>query len=199
MYRWPHRVLLILVVGNLNPGLASEEASKDPYPDPAQLVQTLGEMDDDAKISILRNLKSQGVDAAPSVPALLDLLGKFETSANVKYEVVATLAEIGEAAKEAVPGLTAGLTSEDPHLRGWCARALGCIGPDAASAVPALIQALQDQVVGVQRLAAEALGRIGPRARSALVGLRSLENAANASLRVSVKSAIQQIQRPERE
>jgi HEAT repeat protein len=53
------------------------------------------------------------------------------------------LAEIGPAAKAAVPELIACLASDTRHVVASSAKALGGIGPDAASAVPALTTQLE--------------------------------------------------------
>ena len=83
-------------------------------------------------------------------------------------EAALILAEIGPAAKAAIPALLW-------HLRGTeskCVTALIAMGPEAKEAVPALILALQARYLeDVRRNAAAVLNSIGPEARAAVPAL----------------------------
>jgi HEAT repeat protein len=90
------------------------------------------------------------------------------------------LAQIGPAAKAAVPALTEALEQGDKSDRAAAAEALGKMGADAKPAVPALVKALGDD--SVRSSAAEALGRIGPAARDAVPDLERVVRTGVASL-----------------
>jgi len=91
------------------------------------------------------------------------------------------LAEMGPAAKAAVPELMACLTSDTRYVVTSSAEALGRIGPDAAPAVPALTARLEASDDDYTRVCvAEALWRIG-RAEKSLPVLRdALANSCDS-------------------
>jgi HEAT repeat protein len=83
----------------------------------------------------VRAVASYGPAVVPDVVQLLPYLGASET-----------LAELGPAAKDAVPALIKVVETHDPNIplmRAVAARALGRIGPAAKDAVPALTAQLQ--------------------------------------------------------
>ena len=68
-----------------------------------------------------------------------DLIGRLrQDDSETKISAIDTLADLGPAAKSAVPALTAALAHQDASVRHHAARALGSIGPDASSAIDAL-------------------------------------------------------------
>jgi HEAT repeat protein len=90
----------------------------------------------------------------------------------VRLRAVAALAELGPAAKAAVPILAGTLRKDkDLQVRRAAAVALGQVGPDAAAAVPALTEALADADYDLVSHAARALGHVGPKARAAVPAL----------------------------
>jgi len=73
------------------------------------------------------------------------------------------LAEIGPAAREAVPALIVALRDPESFVRVWAAAALARVQPENADAIPALVAATRDGLSFVRSLAAWHLGRLGPR------------------------------------
>ena len=93
-----------------------------------------------------------------AVPFLMECLGDKEAC----YWACLALADIGPAAKAAVPQLVKLEQHAEPQVRLQAMVALGNIGPAAKSAVPAIVKALQDgKTDGVRYAAAYALGQIG--------------------------------------
>lgn len=78
-----------------------------------------------------------GPDAAPAVPAVMQVLAK-DPRAEVRREAAMTLGAIGPAAASAVPVLTRSLEDREYGVRMGAVFALGRIGPAAASAEKAL-------------------------------------------------------------
>jgi HEAT repeat protein len=114
-----------------------------------------------------------GADAAPAVPALLDLLA-HTTKRSLQQSIAYAFGEIGPAANQAVPQLMSLVQSDkepDGALRDVAAASLGKIGPGAAEAVPLLAAALKSDDVRLLSIAAEALGNIGAPAKRAIPAL----------------------------
>lgn len=103
------------------------------------------------------------------------LRGQLATPA-VRSDAMEILAELGQAAKPALPEMIAGLGDEDPVYRSDAAMAIAAIGPEAVSAAPALEKILADESLPppVRYTAAYGLGRIGPGAEVAEPLLRTL-------------------------
>jgi len=120
----------------------------------ALFVKTLEDADHSVVLPALHSLAERGEKA---VPLLREAL-KNEKS---RYWACVALADIGPAAKDAVPDLAKLTTSENAEIRLQTAVALGQIGSGAASAAPALGNLLNDPEVGVRYGAAFALGSIG--------------------------------------
>ncbi|MGZ9092712.1 MAG: HEAT repeat domain-containing protein, partial [Rhodoplanes sp.] len=77
------------------------------------------------------------------MPALITALGKWH-GVLVRSHAAEALGEIGPAASNAVPALTAALTDAHSDVRWPAAEALGRIGAAASGAVPALAPASGD-------------------------------------------------------
>jgi HEAT repeat protein len=93
------------------------------------------------------------------VPILLDALNDPDN--NVRGDVVASLGDLGPAAKAAIPALLKGMETEAE--RGGIVQALGRIGPEAKAVVPALLDLLDGKDANERLAAAVALIRISPR------------------------------------
>jgi HEAT repeat protein len=100
-----------------------------------------------------------------AVPVLIDLVRKDEFV--VRLWAFDALAEIGPAAKDTIPTLTAMLGQNNRFLREYASKVLGRIGPEARSAIPALEKILRDPEPTNRIVAATALWRIA-RAEGAL-------------------------------
>jgi RNA polymerase sigma factor (sigma-70 family) len=125
------------------------------------LLATLRDKDETVRLAAVSGLGQAGAPAVSPLIALLREEGPLRTLAAL------ALANIGEAAKAAVPALIETLGSRDPQARQAAASALGRMGPAAKRAIPVLIEALQKdrdnrQVVGV------ALGQIDPETQKIL-------------------------------
>src|SRR5262245_50635651 len=72
------------------------------------------------------------------------------------------LAEIGPAAREAVPALIEPLRDPESFVRVWAAAALARIQPENPDAIPALVAGTRDGISFVRSLAAWHLGRLEP-------------------------------------
>ena len=103
-----------------------------------------------------------------------------EASPMARVRALEGLAQMGTAA---VPELRRALKSQDDHVRGAAANALGRMGPRAAEAAPDLIAATDDEDDGVRLDALHALGRIGPGATSALPVLIDLLTSSDERFR----------------
>jgi len=119
------------------------------------MVKVLHGADPSVAVAALHTLAEAGEKA---IPFLCDCCDDKEAC----YWACLALAEIGPAAKEAVPHLAKALEHEDPEVRLQALVALGNIGPDSQSALPAITKALEnDEFGGVRYAATYALGRIG--------------------------------------
>jgi HEAT repeat protein len=124
----------------------------------------------------------------------------------VRQAAAMALAELGDAAKDAVPGLAAALKDPDVTVRATAAGALAEIGPVAGDAIPALVAALKDSDIDVRGGAAYALGEIcvrldsiddARRNRSAITALSQvLKDDPEASVRTAAADAIGKLQAP---
>jgi HEAT repeat protein len=90
---------------------------------------------------------------------LVRRLGSADPAARVHAALL--LAERGEGAAEALPGLLEALAGPDPHARAVAAWTLGHVGrASPGEALPALARAAGDEDEGVRRLAGAALERL---------------------------------------
>lgn len=112
-----------------------------------------------------------GAIGKAAVPALVE--GLQSNKADVRWDVLTALGNIGPDASAAALPVAAVLTDADPSFRTEAARTLGRIGSGAKAAVPALAKALKDEMVTVRLHAAEALGQIGPEAKEAIPELKA--------------------------
>ena len=126
------------------------------------IVKVLEDSDPSVVMPALHTLAEGGAEV---VPALTDALDQKEA----RYWACLVLAEIGPAAKAAVPGLVKALADERPEVRIQALVALAEIGPEAKTASPAVAKALDDSFMSVKYAAAFALGRIGDKAQAAAI------------------------------
>jgi HEAT repeat protein len=106
------------------------------------------------------------------------------------------LAEIGPAAREAVPALTEVLMDPASFVRVWAAAALARVEPENPDAVPALVGGTHDEISFVRSLAAWHLGRLGsehPGIESMAPELRNLLNDSDPSVRAEAKAALENL------
>lgn len=103
------------------------------------------------------------------------------------------LADMGWAAKAAIPYLTDRLGDEEWRVRKAAAIALTPMGSEATPAVPYLIAALDDGEWHVRKSAADALGAIGLASKDALPALRECLNDPEEQVRRAATDAIEKI------
>jgi HEAT repeat protein len=103
------------------------------------------------------------------------------------------LAEIGPAAREAVPALTMALRDPENFVRMWAAAALARLEPENPDAIPVLVAGTRDGIHFVRSLAAWHLGRLGPghpTIEAAIPELRELLNDNDPSVRAEALVAL---------
>ncbi|HEV3341074.1 MAG TPA: HEAT repeat domain-containing protein [Pirellulales bacterium] len=116
-----------------------------------------------------------------AVPFLTECLGDKEAC----YWACLALADIGPAAKAAVPHLSKLHEREEPQVRLQALVALGSIGPDARPAVPAIVKSLEsDKAAGVRYAAAYALGQIGAGDKASRAALSKAMEGDDAFLQI---------------
>ncbi len=144
---------------------AAIEALRAIAPDPATMEPLIERilLEGDATIIIpaLETFAELGEEAVPRVRYLLQ-------KPDLAYWGVVLAGDIGPAAADVVPELTALLADPQHELRIKVLIALGEIGPESAAAVPAIVQRLEsDEIMGARYAAAFALGNIGARTEQA--------------------------------
>jgi HEAT repeat protein len=90
---------------------------------------------------------------------VLPILREVLREGNLEWEPAQVLAEMGPAAKSAVPDLIEAL-SKDETAQIFAAEALGSIGPDARTAIEALRKLLENEEPEVREVAKKAIQRI---------------------------------------
>ena len=106
------------------------------------------------------------------------------------------VAEIGPAAREAVPALIEALRDAEGFVRLWAAAALARIQPENPDAIPGLLAGMRDGISFVRSLAAWHLGRLGPghaAIESVLPKLRELLNDNDPNVRTEVQVALENL------
>jgi HEAT repeat protein len=106
------------------------------------------------------------------------------------------LAEIGPAAREAVPPLIETLLDPESFVRVWAAAALARVQPENPEAIHALVAGTRDGIYFVRSLAAWHLGRLGPAhpgIKSVVPELRELLNDSDPSVRAEALVAMENL------
>jgi HEAT repeat protein len=126
--------------------------------------------------------------------SIADWVGELSSSDPIQRRLGAyALGEIGSAATEAVPDLTAALQDPVGFVRVWAAAALARVAPLSGEAVTVLIVELGNELAFVRSLAAWHLGRLGPAfpgIEQALFPLRQLTGDKDPSVRVEATLAL---------
>ena len=119
------------------------------------------------------------------------VLAEFLNGGSPRVGAAQALAEIGPAAKPAVPALVKALKARNEKVREHSALALGAIGPTAAAeAVGPLAAALTDEQIDVRVAAAKALARMGPKAADVIPDLVRALRKAQDRVRLAAAEAL---------
>jgi len=155
-----------------------------------EMIQTdSSDLNRGTAVTLLCGMKEK---AAPAVPALIKALDDVKA----RQHVAASIHQIGDPAKPAIPRLNELLNDSDRAARADAAKGLGGFGPAAAEAVPALIETLKtDKNDTVRREVANALGKIGAPASEAMPTLRELAKTGPGTIRYPCNNAIKLIER----
>ena len=106
------------------------------------------------------------------------------------------LAEIGPAARKAVPSLIEALRDPESFVRVWAAAALARVQPENPDAIPALVAGMRDGLSFVRSLAAWHLGRLRPGhpgIESVVPELRELLNDNDPNVRTEAQVALENL------
>jgi HEAT repeat protein len=132
-------------------------------------------------------LKDFAFDAAPIVPALIELLRVRDTEQ--ARLAMSALAMIGLPAIGPLIQIAHG--NDALYVRRRAIEALGRIGPPAKAIIPLLVKLLGDDSVAIRITAAEGLGRMGPDAAVAIPALESLLGDRDLLLRRRAQEALE--------
>ncbi len=150
-------------------------------------VKTLSTADQSAVMGGIQTIAESGENA---LPFLMDALKQPRAA----YWACLVLAEIGPAAKAAVPELIKLASSGEPEMRLQACMALGAIGPDAAAALPMLSNIVHsDPLPGVRYAAAFAIGGIGVRDVASLAALKKAAESDDKFLKIVAAAALARI------
>ena len=143
------------------------------------------------KESAAEHVRPQRAPRPEDMPQLIGQLGDPFLRANA----LMALAELGPAAKDAVPDVVRilydnGAVPERP----MAARTLGRIGAGHPATVPALCRALTDRDFDVQIMALDAVADLGPAAKETIPVLNKLTDDENPVLADRAKEAIATIE-----
>jgi HEAT repeat protein len=137
--------------------------------------------------------------ASETLPRLINDLSLVDV--HCKWEIFKALAEMGYAARDAVPAIIPSLHSTNPEVRQRAAEALWEIDPGQAIAptiVEALIEPMNNPNATTGNLfsvteGAKLLGRMGVAARSAILSLVKLTKHSNPPTRTAAAEALKRI------
>lgn len=147
------------------------ESARTALPD---LLAVLQGADADLRRSVLSSLERIG-RPLPEHAALLILLVKTGTQADIRAYALGALAALGADARPAVAVLGEVLKDSDPTVRVRAAAALGQVGPRARTVTyPLLVAALRDSEASVVTAAEEALAKLGPPGKGKVTALAAL-------------------------
>ncbi len=143
---------------------------------------------------LARILDEQDKDAIPTLRRVIQEKGAYNDR-EVKLNAAFALANMGQAAGDAVPVLRSALARGQIQERRQAAAALGNFGEEAASAVGDLITALNVVDDKVRENAAIALGGIGEKAASAVPKLVKMvaRNTETETARAAAADALSEI------
>jgi HEAT repeat protein len=129
--------------------------------------------------------------------AILDWVAALKSDDALERRLAAhALAEIGLAAREAVPALIDAVRDRESYVRVWAAAALARVEPENPNAIPVLVAGTRDEISFVRSLAAWHLGRLGPEhpgIECVVSDLRALRNDNDPSVRAEALVALENL------
>lgn len=142
------------------------------------MVEVMRSAEPAAAVAALHTIAEAGEKAIPFLSDCCD-------DKDAAYWACLALAQMGPAAKEAVPNVMKVLEHEDPEVRLQALVTLGEIGPESKPAVEAITTALKsDDFTGVRYAAAFALGQIGVADEAVVSALDEVEASDDPFLKV---------------
>jgi hypothetical protein len=146
-----------------------------------------------------REIIKMGADALPELRRLLndktlpDLEGVKQPA---RYQAELILAEMGPAARSAVPDLLSTLADQtnDEGLRWGAALALGKIGADAEQVVPALAAVLDEPAVRTTNLECYVVSALDAFGKEAAPAVPALRRALESSHSSTIRAVLQRIE-----
>jgi HEAT repeat protein len=160
---------------------------------PVVLEELLGHKDVEAREHGVRALGQLRAEAAKVLPVLSELC-KPATAKRLRLAALASLAQLGPAAKPALPVLVEALKDSDAELRQAASLALAKLGPAARPALAALAEALKDSDRSIRQNAVISLGKIGPEAKDTAPALgKLLLQEKDRDLRLQIVIALGEI------
>ena len=126
-----------------------------------------------------------------------DWVAALKSSDSLERRLAAhALAEIGPAARDAVPALIETLRDPESFVRVWAAAALARVEPENPDTIAALVAGTRDGLSFVRSLAVWHLGRLGPghpKIESVVPELRELLNDSDPSVRAEALAALENL------
>jgi len=126
-----------------------------------------------------------------------DWVAGLKSSDSLERRLAAhALAEIGPAARDAVPALIETLRDPESFVRVWAAAALARVEPENPDTIAALVAGTRDGLSFVRSLAVWHLGRLGPghpKIESVVPELRELLNDSDPSVRAEALAALENL------
>jgi hypothetical protein len=155
------------------------------------LVETLDHDDPEVRRRTTWQLAEFGIDAAPAIPRLIELLDSPVES----WVAADALIRIGtdSAVVAALPVLLQLLENQDPGLRQSAAHSLSRVDRSLDTVVSSLMRALGDPDADVRSAAASALGPIGRPAAPAVPRLASLSSTDEERVRTEAVQSLVEI------
>lgn len=162
----------------------------------AEMINALAaatkDSDADVRAQVIIVLGEMLAKEKRAIAALADVVVEDKDSHN-RFLAASALAEIGPAAKAAVPTLIRALRSSHKDVRSSAVIVLGKIGPASEPATAALLETLKDKDRHVRAIVAEALGRIGSVSKPVMAALQEALKDKAGDVRVNAAFALGRI------
>jgi HEAT repeat protein len=141
-------------------------------------------------LQVFRNdlLKDESVRGALASPE--DWMSAAGQEGPAMVGVWGSLRALAAIGHDAVPGLAAGLKSDDILYRGVSAVALAMMGGEARAALPSLLEALQDKEPSIRLVALRAIQEVDARAPGVLPALREASRDKDEAVKMLARDTV---------